>query len=185
MNRKPEILTPKARRTRAKLLAAARAEIGQNGVTGVTIMDICERAGVGRTSFYNYFENTDALVAAVANETAIEIKKRFDQIHLELPRGRTRLKACLNMVLRTAIEDPDTVLLLVSLSRRVMEIPELLETEITAELAAFTSGRTEETPVLARHLTWALLALAHQFAENRLSKETMEQHVTFLMRSCG
>ena len=112
----PADLTPKARRTRSALLSAARAEIGRSGVPGVTVMAVCARAEVGRTSFYNYFEDVEALVSAVAIEVAEEIKERFDRLHQDMPRGRARLEACLGMILETAVSDSETTRLLVSLS---------------------------------------------------------------------
>ena len=90
MNANFEDLTPKARRTRLALLEAARVELGNRGVAGVTVMAVCERAGIGRTSFYNYFEDTGALVSTVAEEAAKDVKERFDALHSGVPRGRKR-----------------------------------------------------------------------------------------------
>ena len=47
----------------------------------MTVKSVCERAGVGRTSFYSYFEGADALAATVSFEAADEVKGRFDQLH--------------------------------------------------------------------------------------------------------
>lgn len=178
-------LTPKAKRTRSALLAAARAELGHRGVAGLNVMAVCERAGVGRTSFYNYFEDTNALMSTVAHETAIEIKERFASLHTEVPRGFVRLEACLSMILETAVVDPEATLLVASLAGSVPEIMELLHAEISAELAAFAPVPEEEQPVLASHLSQTVLALAHQMAMGNLAKNSVEKHVEFMMRVCG
>jgi AcrR family transcriptional regulator len=180
-----EDLTPKARRTRSALLVAARAELGHRGVAGLNVMAVCERAGVGRTSFYNYFEDTDALVSTVAHETAIEIKERFASLHSDVPRGFARLEACLSMILETAVDDPEAILLVASLASSVPEIMELLQIEISAELAAFAPVPEEDQPVLGNHLAQTVLALAHQMALGNLAKNSIDRHVEFMMRACG
>ena len=78
-------LTPKARRTRAALIKAAKSLIGREGTAGVNVMTACAEANVGRTSFYNYFEDIDVLIAAVAFEAAADIKARFDESGIEIP----------------------------------------------------------------------------------------------------
>lgn len=185
MNASIEDLTPKARRTRSALLEAGSVELGAGGVAGVTVMAVCERAGVGRTSFYNYSENTDALVSTVAQETAKEIKERFDSLHSGVPRGRARLEACLSMILETAVDDPEAILLVASLASSVPEIMELLQIEISAELAAFVPVPEEDQPVLGSHLAQTVLALAHQMALGNLAKSSIDKHVEFMMRACG
>lgn len=177
-------LTPKARRTRSALLDAARAELGHQGVAGLTVMAVCERAGVGRTSFYNYFEDTDALVTIVARETATGIKTRFDRLHVEMPRGRERLKTCLSMILNAAADEPEAILVLASLSSSQPEIIELLHTEISAELAAFTIGPEDDNLALAQYLGQTLLALARQVALGNIPGQEIDRHVEFMMRAC-
>ena len=46
----------KSDRTRQRLAAAAIAAMTERGYQGVTIRDICERAGVSIGSFYRYFD---------------------------------------------------------------------------------------------------------------------------------
>ena len=147
-------------------------------------MGVCDRAGVGRTSFYNYFEDTDALLSTVAKEASAEIKERFDQLHEHLPRGRARLKACFAMILETAVEDPDTILLVEALSHSVPAIIELLETEITAELVSFSDARDSDLGLLGWQLAVVTIALARQLAEGRFLGNDIERHVEFLMKTC-
>ena len=46
----------KSDRTRQRLAAAAIAAMTERGYQGVTLRDICERAGVSIGSFYRYFD---------------------------------------------------------------------------------------------------------------------------------
>jgi AcrR family transcriptional regulator len=56
--------------TRARLLAAAQATFARHGVDATRVQDITEEADVGFGSFYNHFDDKDAIVAAVLEELA-------------------------------------------------------------------------------------------------------------------
>ena len=148
-------------------------------------MGVCESAGVGRTSFYNYFEDTEALVSVVAQEAARDIKERFDFLHKNVPRGRDRLKACLGMILKTATDEPQVIRVAASLSTSVPEIMKPLQTEILAELSVFTVSPEEDQLVLGQYLARTVLALAHQLALGNLPKHDIDRHVEYMMRACN
>lgn len=57
-------------KTRARLVNAAKTLFARQGVERTRINEITEEADVGFGSFYNYFENKDAIIAAVLRETA-------------------------------------------------------------------------------------------------------------------
>ncbi len=72
----------KKARTRRQLVAAAIEVIGERG-EAFTISDVADRAGVSNGTFYNYFDDRDALIDAVvpevlgtfATESAISIEE--------------------------------------------------------------------------------------------------------------
>lgn len=181
----PTDLTPKARRTRELLLDAGRKLTGQRGATGINVMAVCAEAEVGRTSFYNYFDDVEGLVATVATEAAREIKVRFDGLHAGQPRGRERLKSCLKMILTLAVEDPDRVLLLTSLAQSSPEVSGLLTSEIHAELSATDDPQIEDVTGLSDFLAITILALARQFAEGKLALDSLDRHLESLWKSVG
>ncbi|MGC5166241.1 TetR/AcrR family transcriptional regulator [Luteimicrobium sp. DT211] len=49
----------KKRATRRALIASAQALVAEHGLDGATVEDICERAGVARRTFFNYFETKE------------------------------------------------------------------------------------------------------------------------------
>jgi len=177
-------LTPKARRTLSSLVSAAETLIGRHGIQGVTVMSVCAEAGVGRTSFYNYFEDVGALTNVVATEAAKKIKERFDGLHVGVPRGAERLRACLGMILETSVNDANEMLLLTALAQEVQEVSDLLEAEIAAELAAEPVIQSIDIEALSRLLATALLALARQLAVGSIPSLAKDRHVEFLMRAC-
>jgi AcrR family transcriptional regulator len=182
MHSNPANLTPKARRTRLSLLVAGRRLVGFHGRAGVNVMTVCAEAGVGRTSFYKYFEDVEGLLETVALEVASEIKAKFDHLHLKQPRGRARLKACLRMILSVAVEEPETALLLTSLAQTMPEIEGLIRSEISAELSAVSDPRIEDVVGLSGFLSITILALARHFSEANLAEDSVDQHLGILLR---
>ncbi len=183
MNSKIDGLTPKARRTRSAILTSAGTLIGRDGVKGVSVLSVCSEAGIGRTSFYNYFRDVDALISAVALEAATGIKDRFDRLHTDQPRGRDRLKACFEMILTLATEDRETMLLLTSLAQMTPEIEQTLNAEIVAELSANAHTSPEETALLGQFLSISTIAFSRHLAEGKLHEDSVQQLLEFLMRS--
>jgi len=61
----PEMLTPKGRATRERIVAAAAELMSQRGVARTTIEDIQEAAAVSTSQMYHYFADKGDLVAAV------------------------------------------------------------------------------------------------------------------------
>ena len=62
------MLTPRAQRTRASLVAAARQVFERDGFLNARITDIAEAAGVAHGSFYTYFTSKEEIFRAVIHE---------------------------------------------------------------------------------------------------------------------
>ncbi|MEE9416985.1 MAG: TetR/AcrR family transcriptional regulator, partial [Acidimicrobiales bacterium] len=112
----------KKQRTRAQLIAAAVDVIATQGEV-FSVGDITARAGMSHGTFYNYFDDTDALIAAVVPEVltsfALQNAKligdedpavRFASItalalqHAVVAPGETRLLLHLDSVQRAIVE---------------------------------------------------------------------------------
>ena len=59
---------------RSALIRAGEAALLDSGLSGVTPRSVCERAGLGRSSFYDYFPTKDDLLVAIA----IDAIERWD-----------------------------------------------------------------------------------------------------------
>ncbi len=85
---------------RRSLLAAAEAIIGESGVVAVTPRSVGERAGLARSSFYEYFPSKDDLLAALAiqafDDWAVELSAALEAA----PPGRARLNAYVDATMR-------------------------------------------------------------------------------------
>ncbi len=72
--RRAEIGASRRARTRALLLASARALFGREGGRATRVEDVCETASIARGTFYNYFPSFDALQSALFED----LSDRFD-----------------------------------------------------------------------------------------------------------
>ena len=62
------------RRTRQKLLAAARSIVISEGESQLSAVAVARAAGVGGATFYEHFENKDALLRSLASELFDELR---------------------------------------------------------------------------------------------------------------
>lgn len=61
---------------RARLVAAARAVFAEMGYGAASVRDIVRRTDLATGTFYNYFEDKDAIFAAVVGELTDELLRR-------------------------------------------------------------------------------------------------------------
>ena len=74
--------TTKGRRTRERLLAAARTVFERDGYFDARVVDIATEAGVGHGTFYTYFSSKDDAFVAVAQAVTDSLYEVY-----KLPRG--------------------------------------------------------------------------------------------------
>jgi AcrR family transcriptional regulator len=102
----PLARTRDARRTKARLLDAARDEFAEYGIAGARVERIAAAAGCNKAMIYRYFDNKDALfdAAFAAHVTAHLDRVNFDATDLPAYAGR----------LFDIVEDDPTVIRLAS-----------------------------------------------------------------------
>lgn len=66
-------VTDRGRRTRDRVVAAAREVFAERGFADTRMSDVAERAGVGHGTVYVYFDSKSALMTAVVDELLAEI----------------------------------------------------------------------------------------------------------------
>ncbi len=67
-------------RTRAKLLAAARAVFRERGYAAARVDDVTQKAGTSHGAFYLYFANKEDVLEALAGETAEDMYALADDL---------------------------------------------------------------------------------------------------------
>jgi AcrR family transcriptional regulator len=92
-------------RTRAALVAAARAVMARKGVEATTIADITEEADVGFGTFYNYFESKDEIVRAVVAASGDALGSTIDRYGADLDVAEA-VAVGIRTLLRRVDDDP-------------------------------------------------------------------------------
>ena len=145
--------TAKGYRARQNILKATADILGERGLDNVTVLAICERAGIGRTTLYNYFKDADEAIHALMGEFAIEIQQQFEQIHGERLRGVKRMAYCLRFILERAWRDPAWGKLAVTLRSASPQFDNYLIAQVSLEV---TAGFENDEMSLSAHEANAL-----------------------------
>lgn len=78
--RSPSELGPQGRRTRQRLLDAARQVLREQGYHGARVDDIVSLAGTSHGTFYLYFANKHDLLAALMRQCMAELETLADKL---------------------------------------------------------------------------------------------------------
>jgi AcrR family transcriptional regulator len=70
----------RSKETRRLLIRTAARLWAEQGYDSVTVEDICSAAGVGRTTFYLYFDGKERLLAGLAAGTAMGVQNDVEQV---------------------------------------------------------------------------------------------------------
>ena len=77
--------------TRAAITAVARSLTAERGLSGYTVEEVCERAGISRRTFFNYFPaKEDAILGHVDDDFPEEVVARFMAGGAGSPAGKSR-----------------------------------------------------------------------------------------------
>lgn len=77
---------------RAALLRAGEAVLLEVGIAGVNPRSVCERAGLTRSSFYDYFATKDDLLVAIAIDAIERWDAEIDQVLVGVEPGLPELR---------------------------------------------------------------------------------------------
>lgn len=91
-------------RRRAALLAAAEELIAGQGVPALTLAAVGAAAGLARSSVYQYFDSTPALVAAVVEDAFSRTNQQLQAAVHPTDTPRARIDAYVRFVLQVATE---------------------------------------------------------------------------------
>lgn len=91
------------------LLASAKAIIAEAGVAAITPRSVCERAGLSRSSFYEYFPSKDDLLAAIAMQAFEEWGAELEAAMDAAAPGRARLHAYVTATIRMTADGKHTL----------------------------------------------------------------------------
>ncbi len=173
-----------ASQTRAKLLAAARRAFAELGYAKARVEDVVTRAGVGHGTFYAYFPNKQAALAALMREHAQTLEELASQ-----PWRAGDVRASLTQVLGGLADlydrDADMVALWTEAAARDPELAAVLD-EVRRQFVGRVARNVERAqaqglarPVDAFTAAVALAAMAEQTLFLRaVRREQLDRDVT-------
>jgi AcrR family transcriptional regulator len=195
------VVMPSAPETRAKLLAAARQAFADLGYGKARVEDVVARAGVGHGTFYAYFPNKRAALAALIHENAATLvglasqpwgaprrRRRGGAASAPVPTAdqvRDSLVAVLGGLADLYDADADLIVLWTEASMRDPELGRVLD-EVRRQFAKRVARNIERAaaqgltrPVDAHVAATALAAMAEQTLFLRaVRKEPLDRDVT-------
>lgn len=86
------------------MLAAAEEILLSDGVDMVTPATVTKRAGLARSTFYEYFPSKDDLLVALARVAFHQWREELDAAMAAIPDGTERLRAYVRMSLRLSAD---------------------------------------------------------------------------------
>ncbi|GAB3416615.1 TetR/AcrR family transcriptional regulator [Flindersiella endophytica] len=162
----------KQRRARDAIIDAAHELFAERGFDDVSVTDIAERAGVGRTTFFRYFGDKQEVVFAEGEDLALDIPLTpATQIGASLSAALAHARALVTAYLRRITEHPDRYTLHEQLVERHPELQArnlVKQRRLAAGLARRLSddGAEPATAVMAAELGLACYYAGRDFAGN-------------------
>lgn len=95
----------KGYKARMALLDAALELIAMKGVSGFSIGDLCDQAGIKRTSFYTYFKTIDDLLEELSLREEAGFDERFAELYGDMKPGIRRLFISIIGFFKISLED--------------------------------------------------------------------------------
>lgn len=133
---------PRAVKTRAALIGAGRRLYSERPVDAVTVDDIVQAAGVGKGSFYNHFEDRDALVRAISGEIRARVEVAVAQANAEVSDPARRMARAVCTYLRFALDNAEAAGVLVRIHSGHTSLSTPLNRGLVADIeAGLAAGR--------------------------------------------
>jgi AcrR family transcriptional regulator len=92
-------------KTRRLILAEAKTLIGEVGTAEISLGDLTARAGIGRTTFYEYFSDRDDVIASLVEEelpgVISEVMEGVESVEIE-----TRLTELVDATVHFVVDNP-------------------------------------------------------------------------------
>lgn len=182
--------TAKGYRARQRILIATADVLGERGLDNVTVLAICERAEIGRTTLYNYFKDADEAIQALMGEFTVEIQQQFELLHGDMPRGVKRLAYCLRFILERAWRDPMWGKLAVSLRAAGPQFDALLKDQVDLEInAALENGETnlsaKEVKALPAFVASVVADTSRKLSDKEAQLKDITPIILLLLRASG
>jgi AcrR family transcriptional regulator len=153
---------------RTAIVAAARDLLGSAGVAAVTPAAVARLAGLARTSVYQYFPSTGALVAAAVEATFADSADLLADVVAQAGGPRERIEAYVREALRLAARDhnPFHQLTLADLAPECVARVRVLHDELLAPLRDAVEDLGLRDAALVTGLVFGAISAAVQLVDH-------------------
>lgn len=127
---------PRARRTRAALLAAGLDLLAERPIDAVAIDELVARAGVAKGSFFNHFADKSAFASAVGQQVRVALEERVDAANAGQVDPVMRLAGGMRVAVEFALEDRVRAIIMLRGLQETTGIDHELNRGIRADLDA-------------------------------------------------
>ena len=178
-------------RTRAALLDAGEALFAARGAEGVTIDEITTTAAVAKGSFYNHFQDRDALVREVSRLVRQSVENQVDAANAGVADPAARMARAGCVYVAFALASPRRAGALMRLQLTEARLEDVQNRGVLADLeAGFASGRFggvtfEAALLLIFGVAQAGLSRAIHTALPPVTTETVAELYGGLLRGLG
>ncbi|HTR12283.1 MAG TPA: TetR/AcrR family transcriptional regulator [Roseiarcus sp.] len=117
LERRAEIGREKRARTKAQLIAAAKALFSRGAWEAVTVDEVVNKAGVAKGTFYSHFNDLGELAAAVADDLIQSLDDLIQRQRLTIPDPLLRVAFGCDSFIGKALEDRSWALLVARMAR--------------------------------------------------------------------
>jgi AcrR family transcriptional regulator len=171
---------------REALISAAEAIIAERGVDAVTPRSVGERAGLARSSFYEYFASKDDLLAAIALDAFAVWTAEVNAAVEAVPPGRARLHTYVTKTMSMAADGKHslaTQLRGADLSPTSHETIMAMHDSLVAPLRALLEDLGVDSPATTAMLVQGMLGAAVQGVDHGASPDEVAASIIHIFDS--
>ena len=187
----PVDLTGRRAKTRQALVDAGFRLLATRPIDAIAIDDIVREAGVAKGSFYNHFDDKDALARTIAGHIRVDLETAVDAANAGVEDPARRVVRAVSVYIRHAISDPQRASVLLRLYAGAANAAAPLNRGILADISdGLLKGRftipTAETGVLfIMGVAQSALARAHGEPNPAVTIMLGQQLCSLLLRGLG
>ena len=187
----PVDLSGRRAKTRQALVDAGFRLLATRPIDAIAIDDIVREAGVAKGSFYNHFDDKDALARTIAGHIRVDLEAAVDAANAGVEDPARRVVRAVSVYIRHAISDPQRAGVLLRLYAGAANAAAPLNQGILADISdGLLKGRftipTAETGVLfIMGVAQSALARAHGEPNPAVTIMLGQQLCSLLLRGLG
>lgn len=123
-------------RTRDAILSAAAALLAHRSADAVNVDEITERADVAKGTFYNYFEDKDALIREIDQSVRASLEEKIQATNAGIDNPPERIARALAAALSFAFAEPERSMALLRMNPPAMDPGMAVNAGVRADIRA-------------------------------------------------